>query len=319
MQDNDPDEELRLPAREIRAALGLADNLLAALNANQQIADELAAVLPPFDLDARLPEVGALGDGNDLRLYLLRLAERLATYIPGATTDERTIEVDEETSGEVRPRPITKAIAFEGENHELANFFVWWDEITLADIMAYQEVLESATNERPLQRYLASNPIMLVQHLRGGHGRWVIPQKRLGSEYVPDFLIAQRSSAGFEWQFVELQSPRANLFVPSTGRNSAQLDEGLRQIEEWRRWLEDNRNYARKPKAHNGLGLRNISSTNPGLLLIGREATLDDVSRERRRQLGGRFNIRIHTYDWLSREAEARAHGLSNHNMPRRP
>jgi hypothetical protein len=48
-----------------------------------------------------------------------------------------------------------------------------------------------------LQRHLATNPLLLVQHLGGGGGRWMLSQKRLGSEYVPDFVIGERSSGGF--------------------------------------------------------------------------------------------------------------------------
>jgi hypothetical protein len=317
MQENDPDEELCLPTREVQAALGLADALLKALNANPQMAAQLAAVMPPLDPSVRLPEVGRIEDGHELRLHLRRLAERLAVYVPGASSEGRIVEEPEEKFGEITFSRATKSMALEGDDYELANFSVWWDEITSADIARYRDVLEAAADERPIQRYLASNPLILVQHLHGGHGRWVLPQKRLGSEYVPDFILAERNSAGFEWQFVELQSPQAELFIPSTGRNSAQLDEGLRQIEEWRRWLEDNRPYARNPKAQNGLGLRNISANFPGLLLIGREAKLTDSTRERRRQLGGRYNIHIRTYDWLLREAESRVRAVSQKRYQR--
>jgi hypothetical protein len=188
----------------------------------------------------------------------------------------------------------------------LAESFVWWDDVRPSDLESFRAVLDDAKDERPLQRYLANNPILLVQHLGGGHGRWVIPQKRLGSEYVTDFVIGERSSAGREWQFVELQSPRASLFVSSTGRQSKQLDEGIRQILEWRRWLEDNRDYARRPRSQNGLGLGDASSKDPGLLLLGRAADLDDHARQRRRQLDQELNIRIHTYDWILRQAESR-------------
>jgi len=79
------------------------------------------------------------------------------------------------------------------------------------------------------------------------HGRFVIQQKRLGGRYVTDFVIGERSSSGYEWQLVELRSPTAGLFVPSSGRQSEQFDEGLRQIQEWRRWLAANPDYARRP------------------------------------------------------------------------
>jgi hypothetical protein len=35
-----------------------------------------------------------------------------------------------------------------------------------------------------MQSYLSAHPELLIQHLGGGHGRWVIPQKRLGAEYL---------------------------------------------------------------------------------------------------------------------------------------
>jgi hypothetical protein len=185
---------------------------------------------------------------------------------------------------EVSPsvRRISRSLALVDD--ELADAFVWWDEITTEDVAAYRAVLSTADNERPLQKHLALHPILLVQHLGGGHGRWVLSQKRLGSEYVTDFIVGERSSTGFEWQFVELQSPRARLFVRS-GRQSEQFDEGWRQIEEWRRWLEDNRDYARRPCSRNGLGLVDVSAGSPGLLLIGREADLTQQDRDRRRQL----------------------------------
>lgn len=194
---------------------------------------------------------------------------------------------------------------------DLADAFVCWDDIRADDLVVYRQVLDAAEDEKPLQRHLASNPLLLVQSLRGGHGRWVWSQKRLGSEYVTDFVIGEKSSGGFEWQFVELQSPRARLFVPSSGRLSPQFDEGIRQIQEWRRWLDDNRDYACRPRSHNGLGLTDVSGSDPGLLLIGREADLDEDDRQRRRQFDQDLNIRIRTYDWPIREAETRLGNLA--------
>jgi len=55
-----------------------------------------------------------------------------------------------------------------------------------------------------MQAFLEREPSMLLQHLGGGDGRWVIPRKRLGAEHVIDFIIGERDSAG--WQAVELKS-----------------------------------------------------------------------------------------------------------------
>jgi hypothetical protein len=293
--------------REVRAALALTDWLLGLVGTEPTIKHALVGALSRLDdeLVARLPEVGPITDVDGLRLHLYRLGERLRCRIPQAPPSlPIPIPPPSGLIGGLQTRRPTRTGALEGE--DLAEAAVWWDDITSEDIAAYEAVLETALDERPLQRHLATNPMLLVQHLGGGHGRWVLSQKRLGSEYVTDFIIGERSSSGVEWQFVELQSPKANLFVPSTGRLGPQLDEGIRQIEDWRRWLDDNRDYARRPRSRNGLGLEDASGADPGLLIIGREMDLNDHDRQRRRQLGDRYNIRIHTYDWLVRKAQAR-------------
>src|ERR1700690_97296 len=288
MRDEDPDEELSVPDREVRAALALADRLIIALSAREGLAEDVASGLPPLPYPAQVPEVGRVEDGMALRAYLQRIAERIRPLVPDAPAAGRGITASQQAqteSGEAQaaPLPLSRADIVQMEYGDLASAVVWWDDIRASDLVVYRQVLDAADDEKPLQRHLASNPLLLVQSLRGGQGRWVGSQKRLGSEYVTDFVIGERSSGGFEWQFVELQSPRARLFVPSTGRLSPQFDEGIRQIQEWRRWLDDNRDYARRSRSRNGLGLRDVSGRDPGLLLIGRETDLDDNDRQRRR------------------------------------
>lgn len=191
----------------------------------------------------------------------------------------------------------------------LRDFFVWWDGIGETEVEAYRAVLTEAADERPLQRHFSEVPRLLVQHLHGGHGRWVIPQKRLGAEFVPDFVIGERYSGGLDWILVELQSPKEKLFL-SKGRMTEHLDEGIRQILEWRRWLNANRDYARRSRDDDGLGLTGIDGQSEGLLLIGREVDLSEEDRRRRKQLAYDHRIKIRTYDWVIREARSRIEDL---------
>jgi hypothetical protein len=270
----DPDETVSVPLRESAATLSLLRDLIRLMDRCGDVAELLVEHLCPREADdlARLPEVGPVEDAEGLRLHLHRLHDRLARVHPAPVPPLPPPPVTLPADHRVPIVRASRSMAVVGD--DLADFFVWWDDITADHVDAYRRVLSAAEDERPLQKHLALNPLLLAQHLSGGHGRWVIPQKRLGAEYVCDFAVGQRSSSGFEWQFVELQSPRARLFVPSSGRHSEQLDEGLRQIAEWRRWLADNRDYARRPRARNGLGLVDSSSDDPGLLIIGRESDL---------------------------------------------
>lgn len=171
-------------------------------------------------------------------------------------------------------------------------------KVPLNVLEKFQATLASAKDERPLQKFIEQFPSMLVQHVRAGGERWVIPQKRLGAEYVPDFLIGWRSSAGVEWQAVELESPRAPLFTKA-GEQSAQLRHAIRQVSDWRSWLLRNNAYASTPVEQSGLGLAEIRSDVEGLIIIGRRENSDPKWNDRRKQIMSELQIRIHTYDWL--------------------
>jgi hypothetical protein len=151
--------------------------------------------------------------------------------------------------------------------------------------------------ERAVQRALEQHPRLLVRNLTQGLG-WVIPQKRLGSEFVTDFVIAERLSPGFYWQAIELESPDVPMFTKA-GDPSRHLMHGIRQIQDWRSWLEANQAYASRPAAENGLGLVEISPRLPGLILIGRRDRTDPKTNALRRQLITDLRIDIRTYDSL--------------------
>jgi hypothetical protein len=201
----------------------------------------------------------------------------------------------------------------------LAAFVVWWDDIGQQDVAAYEAVLNGADNEKPLQAHLTDHPRLLIQYFGGGHGRWVIPQKRLGAEFVPDFVLGEADSDGRSWTLVELQTPKletnrnreGRLFMKD-GRQSEQLDEGIRQVLEWRRWLSANRDYARRPRVEHGLGLEGIDATAAATLIIGREADLTDEHRAMRKQLAYDHRMSIRSYDWVTREARRRLAELAD-------
>jgi len=200
------------------------------------------------------------------------------------------------------------------DDDPLAEFHVSWLQVSVGHVDEYQTVLESATAERPLQKHLTRYPMLLTQILDGGHGRWVLPHKSLAGRFEADFILGHRwSGPTWEWILVELQTPKlaskrnaaGRLFLKS-GRTSEQLDEGLRQINEWRRWIAANIDMAKRPRGEMGLGLSGIESSPPGILLIGREADLTPEHASMRKQLGDQHNVKIRSYDWLLREARAR-------------
>lgn len=181
----------------------------------------------------------------------------------------------------------------------LPEFWVEPHKIKQNDVDLLRSAIENAKCEQEMQTYIFEHPYFLVEHLSGGHGRWLISQKRLGSEYITDFLIADKDSMGFHWRIVELKKP-ISLMFNQKGYLSADLNKAICQICYSRVWLEKNIDYASR------LGLESIDGKIPGIIIIGRQESVNKniiqgivTTDELRNRIGCDLNIEIHTYDWL--------------------
>jgi len=184
------------------------------------------------------------------------------------------------------------------EDDPLRDYHVWWMKVTMRHANALENCLAAATREENVQAFLTANHMLLIQHLGGGHGRYVIPKQKLGAEYVTDFVIGESHSGGFEWQAVELESPKARMFTKA-GNPTKELSHAIKQIQDWRAWLVRNQNYAERPFTEQGLGLTDIIPNLPGLILIGRRSDEAAKWKSLRRQMTNDLNIRIQSFDFL--------------------
>lgn len=164
----------------------------------------------------------------------------------------------------------------------------------------FMQLLSDATDERPLQSYLASTPSLLATLLPPSANYWCLDRPRFGSDYVPDFLLASRSSAGFHWMMVELESPIAKALT-KVGLPTKHLAAALKQVRDWRTWLTGNVAYAR-----DALGLIDIDCNVPACIVIGRRDALDRRQIEQYRALSTQ-SLTVLTYDRLYDAAMANA------------
>lgn len=133
----------------------------------------------------------------------------------------------------------------------------------------FEAVLSDATDESPLQTYLAANPSILASLSSPGGDYWCLDRPRLGSEFIPDFLLASQTSIGIRWAMIELESPLEKALTKA-GLPAKKAAEGLKQIRDWRGWIRENVSYARDQ-----LGLTDIDAECPSYLIIGRRTSLD--------------------------------------------
>ena len=220
-----------------------------------------------------------------------------ASFNEGAAVHGEPLSTfDEIVDGQVRHERVE--YQKERASSELEDSSVVWDQVTSEDAAALQELLDRNPHEQEMHRFLEDHPQFLIQVLGAGHGRNQISKPRLGAELVPDFLIAERSSIGIQWHAVEIESPRCRAHRRD-GLPSSKLNHAMGQIRDWREWLMNNIDYARRPKEQTGLGLVGIDPRVTGLILIGRRLESNDRYNEFRRQRIDRERIVIHSYDWL--------------------
>lgn len=156
-----------------------------------------------------------------------------------------------------------------------------------------EATLAVATDERPLQIYLASSPVIIRTLLPSAADAWCVDRPALGSEFIPDFLLCHRNSLGYNWTLVELESPQKAALTKS-GRPSAKLTEALSQIRDWRHWLRENIAYARST-----LGFQGIHAEIPSYVLIGRRAHFDPEHIARYQELSLSSGVNVLSYDRL--------------------
>ena len=156
----------------------------------------------------------------------------------------------------------------------------------------FERVLADALDERPMQRFLASAPVLLGPTAPPGASYWCLDRPQLGAEFVPDFLLASSTSAGFRWVAIELESPTVKALTKA-GLPARKLADALGQIRDWRTWLTDNIAYARQER-----GLTDIDGNCDAVVVIGRRSSLDPRQIKKYRALS-RDGIIVMSYDRL--------------------
>lgn len=190
----------------------------------------------------------------------------------------------------------------------------WKSPVSGEAYFAFEQLLGSNPDENATQRFLEQRGVFLMRVLSGNNSRRVIPKPRLGSEFVPDFLMVDEDSMGLHWYGVELESPRAK-FERQDGLQTAALTHAIAQIRDWRMWIRNNQTYARAKKEQGGLGLPGINDRMIGLILIGRRTKYSERFNEMRQDMRHNEHIHIHSYDWLLGKARSDRDGAPPYRL----
>ncbi len=202
----------------------------------------------------------------------------------------------------------------------------------------FLKCLNSVKTEREICKFLKDYPLLVRNAFNANawNSVHIIPEFRLGSEYVVDYLILSANSGQWFATFIELENPSSKPYNKN-GTPSAALAKGLKQLEEWQIWIEKNRGYLRERladylKDHNVpaycsnaakhrlahteiIDPRTVISEHY-IVVIGRREMFDQNAQERR-GISGKNNRTIASYDRLMDAAERIEEGVKEINESR--
>ncbi|MEP6636361.1 MAG: Shedu immune nuclease family protein [Acidobacteriota bacterium] len=153
-----------------------------------------------------------------------------------------------------------------------------------ADDLIRQDLLEKA-----YQQFFEKNPALLDPL-----ASFVVPRQALADLWKTDFVIRRFDE---QYLFVEFEKPRDPLFTRYP-QPSPPLAHAIGQVMSWFAWIDDNLDYAQKH------GFPNIHKPR-GLIVVGRDSTLNEEQRRMLRTMNDLLDHRIHiwTYDEVVRNA----------------
>jgi hypothetical protein len=249
-------------------------------------------VVNSISADGRVNFVGGAGAGA--RPHRLRIVARAGEEGEHARTARREAA---NVAAQRRNRYLEQPPA--GPKLKQLERWIVKGRVERADLLQFEEILDSAADEKPIQRFLEEHPEMLASLLGGTYANAVVPRIDLGGKLEPDFLFAEVDSAGVHWWLIELESPRAQVLLQD-GELAEKARHAIKQIEDWRRWLTNNLDEARRLPYQDGVGLVDIRREHTrGLVLIGRREEVLGCSEDARQRESTQSRILVRTYDWL--------------------
>jgi Domain of unknown function (DUF4263) len=253
------------------------------------LADEKPAEVSSIGKDGRVYFKGGEGFGA----WPDRIKKVIRRDDASSGAKRLRVAAENEASKRSKKRAWSQARATELEKWFVSN------SIQEAQVQAFENVIDDAVDERPIQKFIAQNPEILTS-LVGGNERYCIPLKRLGERFVPDFVLGGVDSLGVRWHFVELETPRSGIYIGKGDGLDKFARKGSDQITAWRKWVADNLSRARDRRSDGGLGLFDIEGHAPGYVFVGRRDRMPNpVSESIRLEQRNRNNTEIHNYDWL--------------------
>lgn len=190
------------------------------------------------------------------------------------------------------------------------NNFLYLKEYKDLDLQAesdmFRNIIYTSKNELEIQQYIKQNRkwfipgSIFLDYNFGHHDAYLFPEQKLGNEYAADYMLVGKSSDGYSIVLIEFEKANTEYLLSTSNMESDSVRKGLTQIQDWKRWMDKNRDYF----------LRNICLTQEGIdipiyriyyyLVVSRRDFMTQIALEVRSQnMYERQNTKIVTFDRL--------------------
>ncbi len=181
----------------------------------------------------------------------------------------------------------------------------------------FLETVNKAKSESDVQKYIKDNqkwfiPGSLFRNYDFGHHEaYISPEQSLGGNYRVDYMLLGRNSVGYHIVFVEFESVNVEYRNTSDNSETQYVRKGLTQINDWKRWIDNNRSFFLE-----NTGLRDIAGNIPSwgikyCLVVSRRSKMDSLANEMRGQREWEAkDLKIVSYDRLVDNTRALVNGF---------
>ena len=173
------------------------------------------------------------------------------------------------------------------------------------EVNHFLKALDNSQKEQDIQSYIKENakwfiPGAIIDNYDfSSNDCFIVPEQKLGAEYQADYLLLGNNSIGHQIILVEFENVNVEYKQKNANQESKAVRNGLTQINDWIRWLDNNRKYFLEENCK----LKTIASSIPSwgihyCLVVSRRKYMDDVANKMRAQTQSNYmNLKIITYD----------------------
>jgi hypothetical protein len=120
------------------------------------------------------------------------------------------------------------------------------DNNIIEDFEKFKKIIENEnSNERDILNFIKKSESYFIleslffRYNFGHHDAYLFREFQLPPNYLVDFLLVGKSSDGFQFIFIEFESPNKEITLKDGSLGNG-FRKGIKQIEDWDLWLESN-------------------------------------------------------------------------------